>query len=372
MTGCKATGAAGVGGGGNALGSLGQLAQTVGQLLGQLMSAGSGSGSGSSGSTPTTGTTGCISSYYAESTTPAPTDPCAYYVPPAGTTVGSTTTDTTAQDLLNALNDTTGTDLLNTLSGSTTGTTVNNTNTNTNLNSDITTANTTGSFNPNNPSNQPVATDTTGISGNIQTTPTGATFVTNQIQGNSETSSFLGGDAISGFVSNVIASWCTTRPWASGFIASIIPPSFFDGLCQSNGFAVGPTAAAPVAAATSAQTNVTLTQTPVQQSTPVSNSSSPTTAQQQTVTNTGPVIPGRVDIWAVPPSVALGARTTIFWNTENVTNCTETSPDGSFQQTSLSGGAATVPLTESTTFTISCLDAGQNPVTDYVTVNIGG
>ena len=74
----------------------------------------------------------------------------------------------------------------------------------------------------------------------------------------------------------------------------------------------------------------------------------------------------------MPATVPLGARTTIFWNTENVTNCTETSPDGSFSQTSLSGGAATVPLTEATTFTISCLDSQQNPATDYVTVSIAG
>jgi hypothetical protein len=116
MTGCKATAAAGVGGSGNSLGSLGQLASAVGQLLGQLMSAGSGSGS-SAATTPAAGTTGCVSSYYAESTTPAPTDPCAYYVAPGGTAVSASTTDTSAQDLLNALNGTTGADVLNELSG---------------------------------------------------------------------------------------------------------------------------------------------------------------------------------------------------------------------------------------------------------------
>jgi hypothetical protein len=115
---------------------------------------------------------------------------------------------------------------------------------------------------------------------------------------------------------------------------------------------------------------VTLTQTPTNQH--LNSTGAPSHPQvQQAVPVTTPVVPGRVDIWAVPPSVALGARATIFWNTENVSNCTETSPDGSFRQTSLSGGAATVPLTEPTTFTISCLDSGQNPTTDYVTVNIG-
>ena len=393
LAGCLAVSASGVGGSGNAMGSLGQLAQTVGQLLGQLMQAGSGGGSsgGDTPTTPTTGTGTCTGSYYSESTTLAPTDPCAYYVAPGGSTTGTTSSDTSAQDLLNALNNTTGSNLLNILSGSTTtsgGTTIDNTNTNTNsntnLNSDVTTANVTGSFNPNNPNNanpnEPVATNTAGIYGNIQTTATGATFVTNQVQGNSETSSFFGGDTVAGFVSNVISGWCTTRPWGSGFIASIIPPSFFDGLCTANGFAVGTSATATANASnatspngistTQAQGYVNLTQTPIQQGSNTSNATARPVVRQAATTTTTAVIPGRVDIWAVPPSVALGARTTVFWNTENVTNCTETSPDGSFRQTSLSGGAATVPLTESTTFTISCLDSGNNPITDYVTVNI--
>jgi hypothetical protein len=84
------------------------------------------------------------------------------------------------------------------------------------------------------------------------------------------------------------------------------------------------------------------------------------------------LLPARVDIWAVPASVPLGARTTVFWNTENVTNCTETSPDGNFNQTSLTGGAATVPLTGPTVFTISCLDSQHNPTTNYITVRISG
>jgi hypothetical protein len=391
MSGCKATHADGVGGQGDAMKGLGDLAKQVGDILGKLMQGGGGGGGGDSPTPPTTPTTGtCTGSYYGESTTLAPTDPCAYYVPPGGTTVGTTSSNTSAQDLLNALHNTTGNNLLNLLSGSTTpGTAVNNNNNNTNtssstnLNGDVTTANVTGSFNPNNPNNtnpnQPVATNTTGLSGSIQTTATGATFVTNQVQGNSETSSFFGGDGITGFVSNVISSWCISRPWAIGFIASIIPPTFFDGLCKSNGFALGSTAATATNTinatnpngikATQGQGYVNLTQTPVQQS---SNTTAPATRPiVHPITVPTTVIPGRVDIWAVPPSVALGARTTIFWNTENVSNCTETSPDGSFRQTSLSGGAATVPLTESTTFTISCLDLGHNPTTDYVTVNIG-
>ncbi|MDP2649104.1 MAG: hypothetical protein Q8P19_04390, partial [bacterium] len=60
----------------------------------------------------------------------------------------------------------------------------------------------------------------------------------------------------------------------------------------------------------------------------------------------------------------------IFWNAQGVTECTETSPDGSFNHTTLSGGAATVPLVRATTFTISCLVPDGSYVSSYVTVNI--
>jgi hypothetical protein len=92
----------------------------------------------------------------------------------------------------------------------------------------------------------------------------------------------------------------------------------------------------------------------------------PTSSAATTTTST----PAQAQIWAVPASVPLGARTSVFWNTQGVTNCTETSPDGSFTENSLSGAAATVPLTGATTFTISCVDPSGNPVTNYVTVEI--
>jgi hypothetical protein len=352
--------------------SLGQLASAIGQALGSLMSAASGgSGSSDTPTTPTTGTTGCTTSYYDTSDPSVPSeDPCAIYVPTTTLGTTSSSTDSSIQSLLDALNGTPG-GSLNGSSGS-----VGSTDTSgTALNPDVTTASSTGSFNPF--GNLPVATSTAGLSGSIELASTSATFVTNDIQGNVETASFFGGDTISGFVSNLVGSWCTSRPWASGFIASIIPPSFFDGLCTNGGFTVGaPQPAANGSAAgsdsgiteTQATGYVSLTQTPVDQT---QTQTQPATAVIQTASaSTTPYIPGRVDIWAVPPSVPLGARTTIFWNTENVSNCTETSPDGSFSQTSLSGGAATVPLTEPTTYTISCLDSQQNPVTDYVTVDI--
>ena len=333
LTGCQAITAAGLNGG-NAMSSMGDLAKTIGQILGQLMS---GSGSGSdSGSSDTPAAT-CPNGYYQSSVQTS--DPCAYYVP---STVPTSTVDTSGQDLLNELGQT-GSNTIDT-SG-------------VNLNANLTTtANVTGTFQA---PNSQTGTTTPGLSGGIQTSGTGATFVANNVQSNTETSAFFGGDTLGGFVKNLIGGWCEARPWAGGIIASIIPPSFFDGLCTHGGFTVG--TPAPVVAASN-QTSATLTQTPVQHTTPT----------QQTALPTTQLIPARVDIWAVPSAVPLGARTTIFWNTENVTNCTETSPDGSFNQNSLSGGAATVPITQATTFTISCLDSQQNPATDYVTVSISG
>jgi len=329
--------------------SLSQLGQSVAQILQSLMQGGGGSGGSGSGS-GTSGTQGCTAYYPVSSPS---TDPCAYYVP--ATSTGTSTADTSSQDLLDALNgvNTSGdasqfqTGNGGNASGNTTG------NPTTGLNSDLSI---TGTYNPLNP--QSAGTSSQGLTGIIQQSGTGATFISSNVQGNSGSASFFGGDTFNGAVSGLVGGWCRTRPWATGFFASIITPTFFDGLCKQGGFAVGSPAPASVPS-----DSISLTQTAIQ------NIKQPA---PPVITTSTPSIPGRVDIWAVPTSVSLGARTTIFWNTSNVSNCTETSPDGSFNQTTLSGGAATVPLTETTIYTISCLDLGKNPVTGYATVTIGG
>ena len=389
---CKAVSVGGIGGGA-ATGvdsGLAQLGQMLGSVLKDLMGKGGGggdSGGGGSGSGgDSAGNSSTCTSYY-QVTTPS-SDPCAYYVPSNTATSG---VNTSGQDLLNALNGgQTGTNLINQLNGNLSSTSVTNTNTNnntnpnintnsdtntntntntdtntgTNLNTDLTsTANVTGTFKPAGPYQSPT---TPGLSGSIQTTGTGATFVSSDIKNNTQTSSFFGADTLGGAVRNLVSGWCRSRPWAGGFIASIVAPSFFDGLCTHNGFAVGAPVLPTVAPSNNIpsytpRTNIVLTQTPIQKQKP---------KILQVIASSTPLLPPRVDIWAVPPTVPLGARTTIFWNTENVTNCTETSPDGSFSQTSLSGGAATVPLTEATTYTISCLDSQHNPATSYMRVKI--
>ena len=75
-------------------------------------------------------------------------------------------------------------------------------------------------------------------------------------------------------------------------------------------------------------------------------------------------------VWAVPARVSVGSRTSIFWNSKGVESCIVMSPDGSFSEVGFSGGASTVPLSGATIFTISCVVADSESVTDYVTVEL--
>jgi hypothetical protein len=170
------------------------------------------------------------------------------------------------------------------------------------------------------------------------------------MQSNTTVAGFYGSDTFGGQQpQGLAAGLCRSRPWASNFLSVVIPPSFFDGLCTWRGYQVG---TPPPPAPTLQQTHVT---------------SKPATVQPATTT---PAIPARVDIWAAPASVPLDTRTSIFWNTQSVSDCIETSPDGSFNHSTLSGGAATVPITGPTIFTISCIASDGSPVTDSVTVNL--
>jgi hypothetical protein len=191
-----------------------------------------------------------------------------------------------------------------------------------------------------------------GVFGNILLNTNGATIFASTINpsSNSQISGFFGSATFSGQPQSAAGQLCVTRPWATNFLADVIPPSFFDSLCEWGGYQVGQPPAP--------QPQVTLQQT-VQTAKP-----------QPVATTTAPTTAPQAEIWAVPSAVPLGARTSVFWNTQGVTSCTETSPDGSFSENSLAGAASTVPLTGSTTYTISCTDSNGNPVTNYTTVNI--
>lgn len=195
--------------------------------------------------------------------------------------------------------------------------------------------------------------------GNIVLSGNGATIfgVNQNASSNSEVAGFYGSNTFSGQPQSLAAQLCQSRPWASNIVSAIIPSGFFDGICTWAGYQVG----APAVASTPAPT------VQLQQSVPASQPTATSTPAPAAQTPTGPA---QVQIWAVPASVPLDTRTTVFWSAQGVTQCTETSPDGSFSENTLSGGAATVPLTAATTFTISCIDPNGNPVTNYVTVNL--
>lgn len=171
---------------------------------------------------------------------------------------------------------------------------------------------------------------------------------------NTEVAGFYGGSTFSGPATGVIASLCRSRPWASNILSYVLPANFFDSLCVARGYQVG-NPPAPT------QPSVTVTQTAPK---PVASTTS------ATASTTAPLVPPRVRVWAVPATVSLGSRTSVFWSSQGVVSCLVTSPDGSFSQTSLSGGASTVALTGDTTFTISCLTHDGTPVTDFVTVRL--
>jgi hypothetical protein len=58
-------------------------------------------------------------------------------------------------------------------------------------------------------------------------------------------------------------------------------------------------------------------------------------------------------IWAEPAHVRLGARANIFWSAPGAQSCHVTGP--SFDEIGVSGGAATVPITTTTIFTLNCI-----------------
>lgn len=332
-----------------------KLLEALQQLMQALKGGGGGGGGGGSQPPTDTGTTAGCTTYHQVSTPSS--DPCAIYVPNVSSTLLGSTSNNISNDLLNAL---TGTNLTNSPVSSGTNTNTNsNSNTNKNSNNAQATASVTSSGTTHASSSllyvSPIVGLAPGIAGDIQVAGNGATvIVTNQnAQGNSITAGFYGSDVTSGQPQSLVSSWCQSQPWNKNFLSGIIPPSFFDSLCLLRGFKVGLPVIVPTLSSPSISTQKT---------------TKPATTT--VATSTGPYVPPQADIWAVPATVPLAARTTIFWSTKGVTSCTETSPDGSFSQNSLSGGAATVPLSGATTFTISCIAPDGTHVTNYVTVGL--
>ena len=353
---CQAIGAAG----GDKFG-LDLVKQMLGSLMQKLMQGsqggGSGSGSGSPATTPS-GPTGC-GSYVAtpdvaQVSTSNTGGTCYYYQAPVSSLLNSTnsTGDNTSSvsEQLNALTNTN-----------------NNTDTNTNTNTTSEMLNQlTAQVKPAVVSTT-TATDTrpivvpqgsvggltSGVSGDIRLLGNSGTILAGSVDqsGNSVTAGFFGSDTFTGQPTGVIANLCQSRPWASNILSYVLPPTFFDSLCVLRGYQVG-------------KPQPVIPKVTIIQSTPKA------TPKAVPATSTMPTVTPKVSIWAVPATVPLGSRTSIFCNSQGVTNCAVSSPDGSFSQNSLSGGASTVALTGATTFTMSCIAPDGSHVTDYVTVNL--
>lgn len=191
-----------------------------------------------------------------------------------------------------------------------------------------------------------------GTRGDIQITDTGATIFagSRDVSEGVEVAGFYGADTFgSTQPQGLVAGLCQKRPWATSFISYVIPPTFFDGLCSWRGYTVG---------------------TPTLSTTPIIKVQQVPVAVPTTTVPALPAITPRVDIWAVPERVSLGARTSIFWTTQGVTSCSVTSSDGSFSENTLSGGATTVSITRATAYTISCLTPNNASIVDQVVVDL--
>src|SRR3989344_175293 len=368
---CQAIGAAG----GDQFG-LQLVQQVLGSLFQKLMqgSQGSGSGSGSGAGTSATGPTGC-GSYQATSdinqvSTSNTGGVCYYYQAPVSSQLDLTTTGaaggtgTSISDQLNTLTGTSG-DTSTTVSTDTPSNTDTNTNTTSNTNTvssglNQLTAQVTPTVVSSAPATSTVRTIivpsgaigglTSGVSGDIKLLGNGGTILAGSVDSanNSVTAGFFGSNTYTGQPTSVIANLCRSRPRASNFLSYVLPPTFFDSLCALRGYQVG-------------------TPQPVVPTVTIVQSAPRSSSKPAGAASTTPAVPPKVEIWAVPASVPLGSRTSIFWNSQGVTNCFESSPDGSFSQNSLSGGASTVALTGATTFTISCIAPDGSHVTNYLT-----
>lgn len=332
---CQGVTGASTGGPGGAQGALGLTSQLL-QLAQQLMKGGG--GGGGAGALPPSSAfpSGCVSTYIV---TQPSADPCAIYQPSGllGGDLGAQSTSNISDALLNALGGgassgtggSAATNLGNIISG------VGNTSTTTGGSQFSGT--TTGQLQ-------------SGLTGDVRLADAGATVLANLRQGITEVASFFGGGTFGGGSQSALTRLCSSRPWSGGgFLASVMPDTFFDGLCRRAGYQVG-------AVTTTGTPSVSTITTQQPQTTPT---------VQQPQTN---VIPPEADIWAEPPSVRLGARAYIFWTTKGVNTCTVTGP--SFFHNTLSGAASTVSISGASTFSIECTAPDGTKVTDSVTVNL--
>jgi len=190
-----------------------------------------------------------------------------------------------------------------------------------------------------------------GVKGDIRSFGKGATIYANNRNDNTEVAGFFGS-------SSTAARLCQSRPWSKNFLSFVIPASFFDNLCTSAGYPLGTSAGSAQGGGTGGSTRASQ-KTSI--GAPTSGTANGKLGTQQP----------QVKIWARPASVSIGGRTTIFWTSQYVTACTESSSDGNFSGSSTSGGASTVALSGPVTFTIQCRAIDGSMISGSTTVNIG-
>lgn len=203
-----------------------------------------------------------------------------------------------------------------------------------------------------------------GTWGEIQANASGVTITAgaHDTDGRTGVGGFYGYDTVPGVQPLDLAKhMCVARPWASSGATTLIPPTFFDSICTARGYKTSPAASAPAGggAGTAA---------------PKSSAPAPTVkTPPKTATSTAPAVPTvppKVYIVAVPSSVKIGSRTSVFWNAVGVKSCLVKSPDGSFNGTTLYGAASTVPLTGETVFSIVCIKPDGSQISNFVKVRI--
>jgi len=202
---------------------------------------------------------------------------------------------------------------------------------------------------------------------------------------------------------NVISNLCVARPWSIGIMATLLPQPFFDGLCSLWGY--GPQGFSVADTTTFATTEVTrgiscpdyvkpntianiqwscggestlsaVAGFTLRDKSLMSARVTPTKASEvfgircsdgfESLCTIRTIDP-RVLIWADPTSVRLGARTNIFWSSQDVLSCAVTGP--AFEEEGTSGGASTVSITKTATYTARCDTELGHPIEASVTVD---
>ena len=214
------------------------------------------------------------------------------------------------------------------------------------------------------PRTKPV-TAQSGTWGDIQANASGVTITASahDTDGRTGVGGFYGYNTVPGVQPLDLArQMCVARPWGTPSATAIIPPSFYDSICTARGY--------KTSAATPASKTGTGAGSATQKSSASSSSAKTSAATSSPAKPAAPTVPPKVYITAVPSSVKLGSRTSIFWNAVGVKSCLITSPDGSFGARTLYGAASTVALTGETVFSIVCIKPDDSQISNFIKVKL--